>query len=213
MKQNEIFLNSEGDAWFHRNEIAIFNKKMPDEDLIIFELLKITKNRKLNLKILEIGCGNGYRLDWIKKNLDIECYGIEPSQLAVNSAKEKGLSVTQGTAEMLPFETNSIDIIIFGFCLYLCDREDLFRIASEADRVCTSPGWIIIEDFYSANYSANKYHHFNGLKSYKMDYRNLFTWHPFYECISHKVVDHVDLQFSDEKDGWISVSTLRKYQI
>ena len=57
-----------------------------------------------------------------------DCYGIEPSAQAVAAACAKGINVMQGTADVLPFDNQSFDIVIFGFCLYLCDREDLFEL-------------------------------------------------------------------------------------
>lgn len=209
MKQNQIFLNSEGDSWHSRNESALSRRKLPDDDLILQEILKINNNEKY-INILEIGCGNGYRLEWLTNNINASCFGIEPSKQAVKTALSKGVNATQGTAESLPFDNNFFDIIIFGFCLYLCDREDLFKIASETDRVCKDPGWVIIQDFYSSKYCSNEYHHFKGLKSFKMDYRSLFTWHPFYECTFHNVIDHEQHNFNDMKDNWIAISTLRK---
>jgi len=210
MKQNQIFLESEGDAWHCRNESILKQKNLSTDDLIIQEILKIHGAKNNNLKILEIGCGNGYRLEWLKKNIGAKCYGIEPSNQAVKVALSKGVDVKQGTADFLPFEINSFDIIVFGFCLYLCDREDLFKIAAEADRVCKNPGWIIIQDFFNSNFSSNVYHHLPGLKSFKMDYRSIFTWHPFYECTTHKVIDHEQHSFNDTKNNWISISSLRK---
>lgn len=209
-KQKQIFLETEGDAWHLRNQ-AILKNKMLDKDLIIQEILSIQKievNRKLI--ILEIGCGNGYRLDWLQNNTNAICYGIEPSKKAVEVAMSNGLQVRQGTADLLPFEKNSFDIIVFGFCLYLCDREDLFKISAEADRVCKNPGWIIIQDFYKSNYKTKDYHHLDGLKTFKMDYRSVFTWHPFYECTNHKIIDHELHNYNDIENNWIAISTIRK---
>lgn len=210
MKQSQVFLKSEGDAWFHRNEAALRQKKITNNDLIVQEVLKISKDYDGNINILEIGCGNGIRLEWLNKNINATCFGIEPSKQSVEIAVNKGVFAKQGTAEILPFESNSIDIIIFGFCLYLCDREDLFRIAFEADRVCKNKGWIIIHDFYSPTFTFNQYHHYDGIKSYKMDYRSLFTWHPNYECTFHNIINHKQLEYVDEKDQWTAISTLRK---
>jgi ubiquinone/menaquinone biosynthesis C-methylase UbiE len=143
MKQKDIFLKLEGDAWFVRNQASMSSRRLPDEDPLLMELLAISaqlSSRKQDLRILEIGCGDGTRLKWLKNNLNAECFGIEPSWQAVISACDKGIHAQQGSADMLPFKDGSFDIVIFGFCLYLCDREDLFRIASEADRVLINPG-------------------------------------------------------------------------
>ncbi len=212
MKQKEIFLQSEGDAWFNRNQHVVAGRKLPDDDPVLREVLDLLSVNTIGLKVLEVGCGDGTRLAWLKGNLHADCYGIEPSAQAVTAVCAKGINVQQGTADALPFDGQSFDLVIFGFCLYLCDREDLFRIASEADRVLRSPGWLIILDFFSRIPRAKTYHHSPGVQSYKMDYRTLFTWHPSYECMTHKVRHHADSNYTDASDDWIAVSVLRKCQ-
>lgn len=214
MKQKEIFLQSEGDAWFKRNQQGVATRKLPDDDPLLREVLDLQSigTQGARLRVLEIGCGDGTRLAWLKNNLNADCYGIEPSAQAVAAACAKGVSVQQGTADTLPFDSKSFDIVIFGFCLYLCDREDLFRIASEVDRVLRSPGWLMILDFFSPIPRARTYQHRAGVQSFKMDYRTLFTWHPDYECMTHKVRHHVDASYTDAQDEWIAVSVLRKCQ-
>jgi len=161
--------------------------------------------------VLEIGCSNGYRLEWLQEHKAWQCSGIEPSAVAVKDACARGLSVCQGTAEKLPFSDESFDIVIFGFCLYLCDRSDLFGIAHEADRVLANPGWLVIHDFYSPTPYARDYHHASGVYTYKMDYQKMFTWHPSYTCFSHKVHQHGNSCFTDDRQDWVAISILRKY--
>jgi ubiquinone/menaquinone biosynthesis C-methylase UbiE len=211
VKQRDIFLQSEGDAWFFRNQQSISARKLPDDDVLLREVLDfLPLNTREGLKVLEIGCGDGTRLAWLKDHLHAECYGIEPSAQAVAAARQKGINVQQSTADALPFDSRIFDIVIFGFCLYLCDREDLFRIASEADRVLRSPGWLMIMDFFSPAPRSRNYHHRPGVRSYKMDYRTLFTWHPDYECITHKIRHHENAGYTDAPDEWVAVSVLRK---
>ena len=213
MKQKDIFLQTEGDAWFSRNRLTVTGRKLPGDDALLQEILDVrpTGANDDPLKVLEIGCGDGTRLEWMKNNLHADCHGIEPSAQAVAAARAKGVDVRQGTADLLPFESQTFDVVIFGFCLYFCDRDDLFRIAGEADRVLRSPGWLLIQDFFSPAPRANVYHHRPGVQSYKMDYRTLFTWHPNYKCMTHKVRHHGKAGFTDDPDEWVSVSVLRKY--
>ncbi|HUS97952.1 MAG TPA: class I SAM-dependent methyltransferase [Hyphomicrobiaceae bacterium] len=211
MKQRDIFLQSEGDAWFSRNQQSVTARKLPDDDLLLRELLDfLPLTAREGLKVLEVGCGDGTRLAWIKNHLHAECHGIEPSARAVAAACQKGINAQQSTADALLFDSQIFDIVIFGFCLYLCDREDLFRIASEADRVLRSPGWLMILDFYSPTPRSRDYHHRPGVRSYKMDYRTLFTWHPDYECMTHKVRHHESAGYTDAPEEWVTVSVLRK---
>ena len=196
---------------FTRNQQTLATRKLPDDDPLLREILDIHDSTRGGVKVLEVGCGEGVRLAWLKNNLDADCYGIEPSAQAVAAACAKGLNVQQGTADILPFDDQRFDIVIFGFCLYLCDREDLFRIASEADRVLRMPGWLFIRDFFSSMPRAKTYHHRPGVLSYKMDYRTLFNWHPDYECMTHKLRHHSKGGFTDEQDEWVAVSVLRKH--
>jgi ubiquinone/menaquinone biosynthesis C-methylase UbiE len=211
MKQKEIFLQSEGDEWFARNQGRVAARKLPDDDPILRKVLELPAVGG-RLKVLEIGCGDGTRLAWLKANRDADCYGIDPSGQAVAAARAKGVNATQGVADELPFESQSFDIIIFGFCLYLCDREDLFRIANEADRVLRTPGWLMIIDFYSPIPRARAYHHRPGVQSYKMDYRALFEWHPDYTTMTHEVRYHGTASYTDDSEEWVAVSVLRKYR-
>jgi ubiquinone/menaquinone biosynthesis C-methylase UbiE len=208
--QKDVFLQSEGNAWFNRNRDAVARRKLPEDDAVLQELLDFWKGQASTPTVLEIGCGEGARLGWLKEHLHAECLGIEPSANAIAVARARGIDARQGTADALPFADGSVDIVIFGFCLYLVDRQDLFRVASEADRVLRSPGWIVIEDFYSPTPRLRAYHHQPGVWSYKMDYRTLFVWHPHYECLTHKVRHHGQSRYTDDPEEWVALSVLRK---
>ena len=118
MKQKEIFLQSEGDQYFIRNSQCIAKTNIPEREPLLLEILNL--NLPGGGKVLEVGCGDGTRLAWLKNNLKADCYGIEPSEKAVKIACSKGIKAQQGTADTLPFDDDSFDIVIFGFCLYLC---------------------------------------------------------------------------------------------
>lgn len=209
MKQKNIFLESEGNAWFERNAKQLASRKLTGSDPLLVEILNLPTLAK-GTKILEIGCGEGGRLSWLKENCGFDCYGVEPSAQAVEVAKARGIAAHQGTADHLPFDDNAFDVLTFGFCLYLCDREDLFRIACEADRVLKNPGWLLIQDFYSPVPTKREYHHRSGLFTHKMDYRALFTWNPSYINFVHKVRHHSGDSYTDDPKEWVATSVLRK---
>lgn len=214
-KQREIFLEKEGDAYFSRNKIKLEKRKVGVTDPVINVLENFIgkKNFKKNSKLLEIGCGEGKRLKWISKNLNIKCYGIDPSKKAINIANRNDVKAMQGTADNLKFDNDKFDIVVFGTCLYLCDRSDLFQIAKETDRVLKRSGYVIIRDFFSSSHQSNKYKHNNNIFSYKMDYRKLFDWHPYYNCIFHHVSTLSNTVSNDNKDEWRATSILRKHYI
>lgn len=206
--QKEVFLNSEGDRWYFRNKDLI-NRTSIIDDPLFKEILSFFPIVETKLRVLEIGCGNGKRLIELKKH-GFEVSGVDPSKSAVKDAISNGINAIVGTADKLPFENNSFDIIVFGFCLYLCDRDDLFLIAAEANRVLDENGYVFIFDFYSKEAFENNYHHIDGLKSYKMDYCKLFDWHPNYILLKHTIGSHKSLEFVNDKNEWVSVSILKK---
>ena len=207
-KQKEVFLKNEGNAWFERNHKK---QEFDLKDPIIQAISKCLEGKSTKKKsLLEIGCGEAKRLHWISENFNFQCYGVEPSEKAIALANSKNVKVIKGTADSLDFEKKKFDFVVFGFCLYLCDRSDLFQIAKEADRVLKNNGYLIILDFYSTEYIKNKYHHLPGIFSYKMDYRKLFDWHPSYSYFYHEVSTHEKNGFTKDKNNLVATSILKK---
>src|ERR1043165_1393195 len=124
--QKEIFTASEADQWFERNRYAC-KKLRPENDLLVQTLTAIEIRPK---QVLEIGCANGSSLELIHQAFGSRCFGIDPSAQAIEQGRAEypHLRLQQGTADTLPFEDRQFDLVVFGFCLYLCDRADLFRI-------------------------------------------------------------------------------------
>lgn len=214
MPQKDIFLLSEADAWYERNQSAV-SKTDFSTDLVATSILEIAESSNAQvtgerLQILEIGCGEGRRLAWLAEKLDVDVFGVEPSSLAVEQACAKGVKAERGTADKLPFENAAFDIVVFGFCLYLCDRQDLFRIAQEADRVLKPDSWLVINDFFAPTPIKRTYRHRPGIYSYKMDYRELFSWHPAYTCYAHRLRHHGQNGFTDDPQEWVATSIMRK---
>lgn len=211
MPQKDIFLSSEADAWYQRNQNAVSKADFAADPVAtaVVELAD-TQGAEEKLQILEIGCGEGRRLAWLSGKLGADVFGLEPSALAVEQACARGVKAERGTADSLPFENAAFDIVIFGFCLYLCDRQDLFRIAQEADRVLKPDSWLVINDFFAPTPIKRTYHHSPGIFSYKMDYRELFDWHPAYTCYAHRLSHHGQNDFTDDPQEWVATSIMRK---
>jgi ubiquinone/menaquinone biosynthesis C-methylase UbiE len=211
MRQKDVFLEGEGDAWYLRNSGGA-SRILPQGDPLLSEILALSPPIvEHGTRVLEIGCSEGVRLEWLARERGCDCSGIDPSLRAVSAAAARGVRAQRGTAEALPFGDASFDVVAFGFCLYLCDRQDLFRIAAEADRVLRDPGWMAIYDFYAPHPARQEYSHFKGVSSHKMDNRALFAWHPAYTTYSHRVFHHVSGEVTDEQGEWVAVSILRKH--
>lgn len=153
--QKTAFLSDEGNKWYLRNKEFLRNKSNdPVIDLLIERQLKVKS-------VLEIGCSDGWRLTALQEMFNPECYGIDPSIDAIQDGLRKNptLHLKQGTADDIPFPEKKYDLIIYGFCLYLCDRKDLFKIVFEADKSLNEGGYIIVFDFEPSFPYRNKYVH------------------------------------------------------
>jgi ubiquinone/menaquinone biosynthesis C-methylase UbiE len=208
LKQKNLFLNSEGNKYFNRNKKKLDFINYENDPISIKVKKLIGQSKKFN--ILEVGCGDGKRLKYLKKQFSkSNFYGIDPSSKAISNPKN--VKLKKGTADKLPFRDNKFDIVIFGFCLYLCDDNDLFKICDETFRVSKENSWIIILDFYSENLYYKKYKHNKKILARKMNYANLFSWHPNIDIESQAIMSHEDNnKWTDNSDNKISISCLRK---
>ncbi len=170
MRQADIFLESEGDAWFERNRDRLGQFDSVSE---IIEDMGLQPDN-----VLEVGCANGWRLAKLRDKYNCKVLGLEPSMDAIRWGM---VPIFQGTAENLPRSAGEkFDLIIYGFCLYLTDPSDWLRIAADADRVLKDGGHIIIHDFETFAPHARWYEHRDGVLSYHIDWSNLWLGHPGY---------------------------------
>lgn len=209
--QREAFLDGEGDRYFERNELALercheramFNL---DGDPVLRALQAIQPRR-----LLEIGCATGWRLDIARRAWKTQGYGTDPSASAITHGRNRypGTTLSAGTADRILFSDAFFDCVVFGFCLYLCDRADLFRIAAEADRVLADGGYLVVYDFCPPESYSRPYAHRQGVLSYKMDHSRLWSWHPAYSLWCHDVTAHEGAS-PEDPDERLAVTVLRK---
>lgn len=202
-KQKEVFLAGEGDNWFERNSGAY---SILDSEKKLLPYLQRVNPKKL----LEIGCGTGIRLDYLSQNMP-ECsfWGIDPAEKAAEKLN-KAYNVQQATADDLPFENEAFDVVVVGFCLYLCDVEDLFKIASEIDRVLINKGVLVIIDFEPPFEYQNPYSYQDGVWTTKMPFRNMFCWHPSYTLSEMFSYSHYSDFFHPDPNERLSMSIIHK---
>ena len=122
-------------------------------------------------KVLEIGCGAGNNLLWLKKKFGVEIHGTEPSDRLVHLLNT---NIPEGNfyyyaSHSLPFLKNSYDLVIFRSVLHWIDRDYLLQTLGETIRV--TKRYLFVSDFcpqypYSVIYKHNK-----SVKTFKMDYQ------------------------------------------
>lgn len=170
-KQSDIFLQGEGKAWLDRNL-----EKLPAKDDPVIPCIK-----RIGIKpkqVLEVGCANGWRLMEMRKEFNCRIRGIDPS--ITRSHFVAGGFLGAGAAHSIPYPSHDFDVVIYGFCLYLCDPEDYLRIAAEGDRVLADGGYLIIYDFLPDLPHSRKYKHHDGVLTRKMNFSRLWLGHPAY---------------------------------
>ena len=210
--QRQVVLEGEGDAWFQRNRQADADQiaHWIDQDPLAQLLEHMPLPRGPEVSVFEVGCGQGLRLTGLSKAKGWSVAGLDPSEKAIAAVNAAGCKGMVGTAEALPLADRSVDLLIYGFCLYLCDRDDLFRIVAEAHRVLKLQAWLAILDFWSPHQGINPYHHRPGIQSYKDDLPAMFSWHPSYVITDHRLRHHATRAHTDEPQEWVAATLLRR---
>lgn len=213
-KQKQAFITYEADAWFDRNK-AYLDSYIAEKD----EVVKLIKAYNVEPKsILEVGCSAGYRLNGFKnqyKKCDV--FGIEPSAKAVEFGKQSfpDVNLEVGTADNLEkYGDNSMDIVIIGFVFYVIDRNIVFKVISEIDRVLKNNGLLIIVDFFSESSLKKEYQHIKDFSAYsfKQNYDEIFTASKLYYLLNKSTFNHSTkfLDASEDYHNKYSISLLKK---
>lgn len=90
-------------------------------------------------KILDIGCGDGQLLQYLKEHKNADCRGLEISQQDVSKALTRGISVIQGNAET--------DLI------YYPDQNFDYAILSQTIQTIHNPKEVMRQMLRIANYA------------------------------------------------------------
>ena len=172
-----VFLSGEGDAWFQRNQR---NQQLaaPAADPLLPLLLELYLEAGSGTTVVEVGCVQGWRLQSLANQRDWAISGLDPSAQTVGAAEQLGVDALVGPADSLSYSDRSVDLLVFGFCLYLCDQDHLFKIAAEAHRVLKPESWLAILDFWSPFQRSNPSYHKAGVLSFKSNLPAMFAGIP-----------------------------------
>lgn len=141
---------------FNEKSRAAYNKIADDYDnspdgkfTVKFKsLLLSTADLKENYNVLDVACGNGALLAAMKKQKDINGFGIDiAEQMIKNSAVlNPGMEFKAAGCEAIPFQNDSMDILTVCAAYHHFPETDAF--AKEAKRLLRSGGKIYIADIY-----------------------------------------------------------------
>jgi SAM-dependent methyltransferase len=200
--QSEIFLEDEGDKWFERN------KDKPVNSDVASALCQLASFGYKPGHIVEVGCGYGRYLSMMQDAYGCRCTGIEPSKKAVEYGREKYPEIDFVCDGANYLSMISCDILVFGFCLYLADRDHLTDIVCMADQALKDDGYLIIHDFDPPHPQVVPYHHRKGVWSYKMDYPKLWAANPAYEYMYRAPIaegEAVTILKKGTWDKWLAI--------
>lgn len=208
--QERIFLDGEGDSWFERNR-----EKLGDiSDDFPIETIKrvLSPFNESIVNILEIGCSNGAKLNDLCTFFNATGYGIDPSEKAITIGEREfpTLKLSVGTAQDIEHRNESFDLVYFGFCLYLLDRNAVLRAVAESDRVLRAGGFLAILDFEPSGRRQNPYHHLQGVTTFKNSYAEFFTAGGHYYLIAKDSLTNETRQFSPDRDERVTINVLFK---
>ncbi|MCB1144936.1 MAG: class I SAM-dependent methyltransferase [Leptospiraceae bacterium] len=109
-------------------------------ELLLNWIFKDSNNLNKSFKILDIGCGTGVWLTHLNRVAEAE--GLDISEEAVEFSAKRGLKITLGSAEKIPFDNNTFDIITaIGVIEHI---EDDKIVIQEINRVLKPGGKVVI---------------------------------------------------------------------
>lgn len=212
LNQSKIFLESEGNNWFERNKLTV-NSKMSHHGIEIIKRTLAPYKKNIN-NILEIGCSNGAKLEDLCKFFSATGSGIDPSAAAIKNGNATlathNIQLQVSTASNLSYKDSTFDLVYFGFCLYLTDRNELFKAVAEADRVLKNGGFLAMLDFDPAQRHKRAYHHKAGLFSYKTSYADFFMAGGHYYLVAKESFSHSENYFTIDSNERVSMCILYK---
>ncbi|MEJ8553022.1 DVU_1556 family methyltransferase [Tepidibacter sp. Z1-5] len=101
-----------------------------------------------NQKVLDVGCGMGATVDFLRSEFEIDAFGIDPSHKLINRGRElKNLPIIEGVGESIPYDNKYFDAVFAECTLSLMKKyEDTLQ---EIHRVLKPGGFVIISDVFA----------------------------------------------------------------
>lgn len=97
--------------------------------------------------VLDIGCGKGFLVKDML-NQDMDAYGLDISPYAILSTPaDIREALVTGTAERLPYEDKSFDLVLSINTLHNLPREGVIRALKEIERVSRGNSYVVVDSY------------------------------------------------------------------
>jgi SAM-dependent methyltransferase len=209
MKQDDHFLQYEGNNWYKRNSEHL--SLTEDKPLQLIDLYALQPRR-----VLEVGASNGYRLAALHERFGSEVHAVEPSEQAIAAGRERYpfIDFQHATAEAMDVEPRSFDLVIVQYVLHWIDRDSLLQSIANIDASLEWGGYLVLGDFQVAPRLKRRYHHIREQEvfTYKQQYRDIFLSTGCYREVALLGYNHDEKSLSGDStlNTYGAVSLLRK---
>lgn len=125
------------------NDIERFHWWWTGRRQLVRQLLNQSLGSKKNPSVLDIGCGTGETISFIKSLYPkSQVFGLDTSPLAVDYAKARGHQVIVGNALKLPYKDNTFDaVLLLDVIEHIKDDQG---VLIEAKRILKPDGVVIL---------------------------------------------------------------------
>ena len=99
--------------------------------------------------VLDVGCAKGFMLhDFLKATQGVEVYGVDISEYAIKHCMPDVKPFCKvANAVSLPFDDNSMDVVISITTLHNLENEDLIKALREVERVSKRGSFITVDAY------------------------------------------------------------------
>jgi SAM-dependent methyltransferase len=115
---------------------------------ITASLLDENLKKKSDLRILDVGCGTGYSMSWLRRRFHSpEVFGVDLFYQAAELWPLSGIHTAAiASADALPFPSQAFDLVTCFDVVYQLSKEDAARAAGEFFRVLDRGGTLFIRE-------------------------------------------------------------------
>lgn len=199
-RQETVFRDGEGDAWFARNRDALLARNGPDWVEFLVSLLG---DKSRISSVCDLGCANGWRLARLASLVapGARLTGVDASAAAIADGRARYGDVTlmHGIVEAPPPLGAPFDLVIASFVLHWIARRQLASAIAAIDGIVTRGGYLALADFLPDRPTKRIYHHLPGedVWTFKQDYAQCFLGLGLYREIARVTFDHAAVRAAD----------------